>query len=631
MMFCQKAKCRAVPIILAAAIALIAQGMMGRQIGILESRFGDFVWQLLSNNDTPEQRIVVIDIDDKSVSKYGPWPWTRQTLTELLAKLREHGVAMRILDITFPAEKTGDEQFADELKKLPTIAAQVLAIDADESTNSGELQAGHDNQSCKNNVPRANAIIANAEKLKTASAGHITPRIDSDGTIRRLPAIICYGDKAYAALGLSAFAQAFSLPPTFDITPGIHWLDPDRFLQHPGILGFKLPVNRDIDIMIPWWTPRESIVSLSAKDVLEDRIPKDFLQGAWALIGGTAFGIGDTVPTPQGKAVSGLEVHMQLLTALLDDKIPYKPQGAVFIQVIWLLVTAFLLASYPRERRGINISKTLWIALLLIAITFILHVAALAKFKLWLPWVTNEIAILITAIFLLGQEYRQSKKESQLLYQNLSSYLPEHVAKQISRQRPIDSIDAHREQVIVLYADLRNFSAWCDQLPAEQVGAVLHSFYTLTDQVIRRHGGITEEYIGDAVMGVWRDGDNSVKALDAAKDLVAESEKWFGQDTNIDQLPPLAIGVGLEKGDAMIGSFGPSNRRAHTLLGKAVTTAIHLQTMTADLAHPILIGENAANPWSKHVAMQSLGRFLLKDSAQPIELFIPKIEGLVSR
>lgn len=620
-------KNRLTPFLLAAALTLAASVFWSEPFSSIESAVGDHLWQLMSASVNRERRVVVIDIDEASIARYGAWPWPRERTASLLKSLADMGVSLRVLDIAFPDAKPGDEVLAAELLRTPTVLAQVLAIGADEPVNMGLLQGGISSGICPDSFPEANGAIGNAPGLRAAGAGHITPRMSADGTIRYLPAIICYQDKGYPALALAAIAEGAGIAPEFSVFHGTRWLDPVATLRHPRLPGFSVPINEQGDILLPWWTSREGITSISAKDVMEGNVPAGYLQDAWVLLGATAFGMGDTVPTPQAGAVSGVEVHAQLMTALLDGRIPYRPRGAMLVQIGWAAFSALLLLGAGRFRGGvIQVYGPVLAGLLLIGATAVLHATFLWVGCLWLPWMSAVFFILSLVTLLTTQGYLSSRAEGALLYRNLSSYLPAHVARQIARQEPVSTLNAHHEQVIVLYADLRNFSAWCDQLPAEQAGALLHSFYTFASKIIHQEGGVVEEYVGDAVMGVWRTNDSDLRPLSAAKSIVATGERLFGAETGINSLPPLAIGIGIEQGEVLVGSFGPARRRVHALLGKTVTTAIHLQSMTGELSQPIVCGENVVKAWDGIVSMVSLGNFLLKDRQQPTELFVPEVE-----
>lgn len=625
MLYIRLFKSRYFAFVIASLITLIVNLSWPQPFITIEAAVGDQFWRLLARTSERERRVVIINIDDDSIAKYGAWPWSRERTTQLLKSLSEQGVSERIIDIAFPDTKSDDEQLAKELFKTPTVMAQVLALNADELVARGRLQGGLASELCTNLFPVANGYIGNAPELKAASAGHITPRIAQDGAIRYLPAMICYDNQVYPALALAALAQGAGVAPTFAVSWGDSWLGPEARLTHTVLDDFSIPINSQGDIMLPWWTARSAIISISAKDVIEGTIPAGYLQGAWAIIGGTAFGMADSVTTPQASAVSGVEVHAQLLTGLLDKRIPFKPRDAWLIQLIWIVLLAVLLNALARLRPAyMRAYAPAIFGLILIASTIVLSALLLWRLSLCVSWLPAVVFILIAQILLGAQNYLATKAEGDRLYRNLASYLPAHVAKKIAQLEPMSTLNARHEQVIVLYADLRNFSAWCNQLPAEQASAVLHSFYSFTDSIIYQHGGEVEEYVGDAVMAVWRDEQVDLKPLLAAQKIIAMGEQLFGAETGIDQLPPLAVGIGIEQGEVLVGSFGPARRRVHTLLGKTVTTAIRLQEMTGELSQPIICGEAIAKTWQEQTELLSLGRFLLLGLQQSSELFTPK-------
>ena len=614
------------PLLLAALLTVLISTLLQDALHNIESRVNDLSWQWMSEQQY-ERRLIVIDIDEASIARYGAWPWSRTQLATLSRRAAEQGVALQIFDMLFPQPKEGDEQLLLALQQTPTVLGQILAIDADQPVAIGLLQGGERTPQCKPQPPakllQANASIGNAAPFQKIAAGHITPSISEDGAVRKVPALICHQQRAYPALVFAALAKGVESEPHFRLEEGNGWLDPAYWLTHQALPGVAVPLDRQGQMVVPWWLSRQAIISVSALDLIEGNVSPDLLQGAWALIGATAFGIGDSVPTPQGGAVDGVEIHLQLLSALLDGTVPWQPQGALPLQWSWIIVLALLLGFAGRAHGRWKSYGTPLLGLLLIALTLFGYIKGLQMGYLQLPWGIALLYTLLAVMLITSYEYALSRKENQRLYQNLTSYLPAHAARKIAQHGPNSEIDAQHEELLILVADLRNFSSWCDQLPAQQVAAILHTFFTEVTQLIHQHGGTTEEYVGDAVMGVWRNRDNNQAALQVAQQITAMGEALFGEETGIDQLPPLAIGVGIEFGEVLTGSFGPARRRVHTIIGRTVTASIRLQEMTADLAYPVLIGENAAKQWQGKVKMESLDKFMLSGIQQPQELFIP--------
>ncbi len=613
----------------AALLTIVCAWLAPATLAQIEAQVDDYVWRLVGNNAELEQRIVVLDIDEKSVSRYGQWPWSRQRVSELAAKATKSGASMLIFDMVFPTKKEGDTALASTMAQRPTTLAQILAINADGATQVGQLTAGSADKACESVYPVANAVIANNQVLVNAvtSAGHITPNIDADGVVRDMPSIICYKGRSYPALALAALANGYAEPPVFKQVKNTPWWASSHSLQHQNsALALTVPVNEQGLIRLPWWLSKRSIVSVSAADLITGNVPNNILQGKWVIIGSTAFGAGDSIATPQAGIADGLEVHVQLISALLDNKIPFVPRIAHVFTLLMLLLMAALLYASSRVK-GLKVVYMPPLMGVLLSVSALgVHALALSSSAMLLPWVYGVIFATTSSVLMALLGYAASRQESDQLYSNLSSYLPSHAAKWIAFQQPVDVLEAKHEQVLVLHADLRNFSAWCNRLPAQQAGAILHAFYTLTGDIVQKMGGDIEEYRGDAITAVWRASEADKRALIAAQEIIARSEELLSYETKKDQVPPLAIGIGIEYGDVLAGAFGPSQRRTYTVIGKAVSTAMQLQALTADIAVPILIGEIAANQWLQDSQpegdnLESLGDFLLKDMQQPINVF----------
>jgi adenylate cyclase len=244
---------------------------------------------------------------------------------------------------------------------------------------------------------------------------------------------------------------------------------------------------------------------------------------------------------------------------------------------------------------------------------------------LWVGWAAPAVFTVLAGVLLAAAEYARARFERERLYGNLTSYLPEPVAAEIAFREPTGVIDAERREITVMFADIRNFSAYCEGRPPEEAAALLHAFFSTATRVVEAHGGLVEEFVGDAVLAIWNApaacAKHPGKALAAAVELQHETAPLFDRPPPAG-LEPLALGIGIETGSALVGSFGPARRRTHTVLGETVTVAVRLQGLTVDLAQPIVVGEQAASRLPKD-AVISLGSFLLEGLRAPREVYAP--------
>ena len=242
----------------------------------------------------------------------------------------------------------------------------------------------------------------------------------------------------------------------------------------------------------------------------------------------------------------------------------------------------------------------------------------LIEHYLWVGATLPATFATLTGMGLGAAELAITRHERELVYNNLASYLPRSTAAAIAFRVPASELDAKHVELVLLHADIRNFSAWCERRPAEESAGVLHLFFSLCAQTVEAHGGTIEEYVGDAVLASWPRMAEPQQILKAAHQIVHFAATLLPQPAP--DLEPLAVGVGIEQGRVLIGSFGPASRRNHTALGQAVTVAIRLQQLTAELAQGVLIGPIIAArlPRPTH---RSQGVFLLEGLSEPREVF----------
>jgi adenylate cyclase len=623
--------------VLFAGLCVLIVAALGPNVSrSIEERVGDTIWRTSAALALPEGRelrVIVVDIDEASIAKVGPWPWPRERLADLARELSARGAGMQIYDIVFPEPRPGDDALAAEIARSPVVLSQIFSLDPGTTPAIGSPQGALKPGSppCAVPLPEATGFIANAPAFASVhglAAGHITPRIAPDGAVRHLPALICFRDRVYPALGLAALVKAASADSAWTLAPGSGWLQPAWRLSHPALPGIVVPLDVNGDARLSYRVPRRAFVSISAADVLEGRAPADVLRGAWVLIGATAFGVGDAVPTPHGGAVAGVEVHGQFITSLLDGRVPYSPRGAA--ELLLLLAVAggavLLLSAHGRRLPALGLP----LVGVLLALAFLaLHAWLQLRQDVWLGWANPAAFCVLAGVMLAAAEHARVRFERERLYGNLSSYLPAPVAARIAFHEPTGAIDAQRAEITVLFADIRNFSAYCEGRPPEEAAALLHAFFTTAARVVEARGGLVEEFIGDAIMAVWNSpqpcSDHSAKALAAAHQLQAEADELFCQNPP-PGLEPLALGIGIETGNAMVGSFGPASRRTYTALGETVTVAARLQALTVDLAQPILLGEGAAARLGKDVAVP-LGSFLLEGLRTARMVYSPSLSG----
>lgn len=586
----------------------------------IDERSADLAWRLTAEHKD-ERRLIVVDIDEKSLRDIGPWPWPRATQAQLIEKLAQAGVSQQIHDVVFADARPDDQNLAAAVRQHQPVLSQVFALQQGGDVSGGQLAGALPWPGCPTPFGAASGYLANAPEVVTQAkhVGHITPRIAADGSVRHVPAVICFQGKSYPALSLAAIL-AGAQETDFALRRGTSWLDADWRLESAALAQGHIPLDANGDLRVSWRMHPDSLISVSASDILTGRVPKGLLDQAWVLVGSTAFGLHDAVATPFSGADAGLHVHAQIITALIDGRTPYQPRITPWLQALAALLGLVLLWALRHWRLPAHLIPV-W-ALGAAALLWLPHAWALTSQSLWFGWASPALFIMLSGLVLGILEHAQSRIDRDRLYAHLSSYLPEPVAAALALQSPSNAIKATEQQVTVLFADIRNFSAYVEARPPEEAAAVLHTFFSVATKVVESHGGVIESFQGDAVLAVWsgESGNHASHALQAAIGL-QESLQNCLPDPAPAGLEPLALGVGVETGRALVGSFGPASRRTHLVLGRTVTVASRLVDMTAELAHPILVGEGTVAQVGGGAKLVSMGTFLLEGMRVPHHVY----------
>jgi adenylate cyclase len=604
----------------------------------LEERAGDLAWRLGAEKKD-EQRLILVDIDERSQREVGPWPWPRATQARLMDQIAAAGASQQIFDVRFADPQPDDAALIRAVDQHRPVLAQIFALEQGSQALDGQLAGALDWAACPYPFGESvgylgsfAALVAPAPGRAPVTVGHITPRVAPDGFVRQQPAVICNQGKSYPALGLAAVMRGAG-EHSIALERGAGWLDAPWRLTAPNLAPGYVPLDSRGDIRVSWLLDPDSFISVSASDVLAGKLPPGLLSKAWVLVGSSAFGLNDSIATPFHGVASGLQVHAQLITALLDGRTPYTPVGAPAIQLLLVLAGASALVLLVRPRPAGKPRFPVY--LLPMAATgyglllWLGHALLLVRGAVWIGWLEPTLFLLAAGSAMGALAHAKSRWDRDRLYTHLSSYLPAPVAAALALQPPSSAIKAHTKQVSVMFADIRNFSAYCEARPPEEAAAVLHAFFSTASTVVQAQGGVIEAFQGDAIIAVWN-GDPvpdvpgetinySQRALQAAINLQAAMDGVL-PDPAPAGLEPLSLGIGVETGPAMTGSFGLASRRAHMVMGRTVTIASRLVDMTAELAHPILVGEGLAAQVGG-AGLESMGTFLLDGMRVPHHIY----------
>lgn len=611
-----------------------------------------------------DDRIVIVDIDEKSLAEQGRWPWGRDRLAHLMDKLFDrYQVRLVGFDVVFaePDVSSGikaldtmaggelranaaflgtlrtlrpqldyDARFAAALKGRKVILGYYMSS-IEGGKSSGALPAPA-------LPPEAFAIKpamithwqsfgANLPILQQAAAGagHFNPLVDFDGISRRVPLLVEYQGGYYESLALAMVRALHDFPPIMpgyadpnDSYAGLEWLD---LPAGKGLL--HMPVDENVAALIPYRGPQGSFPYVPATDVLNDRLPADSLKGKIVLVGTTAPGLMDLRATPVATAYPGVEVHANLIAGMLDGALKHKPAYLLAADILQVLVAGLLMIFLLPRLSPLKAT---------LAGLFIVLVLTTANFYLWqgsnlvMPFANAlTLVVLLYALDMSWGYFVESKTKRQLTGL-FGQYVPPELVEEMSRDPENYSMAGRKAELTVLFSDVRGFTTISEGLQPDQLATLMNEYLGAMTEIIRHHRGTLDKYIGDAIMAFWGapvgDPEHARHAVLGALGMM-ERLPELNKALVAKGWPALKIGIGVNTGIMTVGDMGSPVRQSYTVMGDAVNLGSRLEGITKQYGVAIIVGEGTREKLGDEFILRELDRVRVKGKAEPVGIYEP--------
>jgi adenylate cyclase len=620
-----------------------------------------------------DKRIVIVDIDGKSLTEFGRFPWSRNVHATLISQLVDrYKVAAVGYDISFPEPDTSSgynvleklsqtslkdvpvlRQRLDELKPMldydgvfagalagkPAILGFNLSPDQikgalpkplfSESDLNGRELLAYNAPGYEANVP----VLTRA----AAGAGSFSVVTDPDGIVRSAYLIQQVGDDYYPSLSLataSLYLKALAVKPLMTETAeelSQSQLDSGGFdaltILLPGRKQRVIPVGEAMSTVVQYrgrgGPHGGSFRYVSAADVMTGRAQADLLNGTVVLIGTTAPGLVDLRATPVNPEYPGVEIHANLIKSILDNRFKSRPYWAFVAEAGEILLVglalSFALAALSPLRASL-----LGTAALVAAVGFNYYMYSEQDLILNLAMLNIVILLVFVLNMIWGYffEVRRGKAVASLFGEYVA---PELVAEMVEDPDQYN-MEGESRELTVMFVDVRGFTTISEGLTPKALREYINLYLTAMSEDIRSaHQGTLDKYIGDAVMAFWGApvafDDHASRGV-ATSLLMQASAKRLNADFLTRGWPELKIGIGLNTGMMHVGDMGSNIRRAYTVMGDAVNLGSRLEGITKVYGVGIAVGEStrAAAP---EFTYRELDLVRVKGKNEPVAIFEP--------
>ncbi len=530
----------------------------------------------------PIAPIVIVTVDEATFHELNmQWPFRRALHAKLLDRISAGKPVAIALDLILDAPSSHGEADDRALGQAVARAGNVvLAVAVFEDFADGLLREG-------------STMPVPLIREGAAAVAAINTILDRDGHVRRTPQRVRVGNE---------------------------WVDGmdvvlARMLAARGVAVAPLP--RERDVLINFRGAPDTFTSTSYHRVIRGEVPADVFRDKIVYVGATSPVLHDVFPTAfaRGGNMPGVEVHANLLdTYVRGDALREIP---AWISTV-LAAAAGVLGGYLVVRlRALRASLALLLAWGVVAAT---TVVAFAWAHLWLRAMASGLALGLGFGATVVEHFIREQREKR----RLSQFFSPDVLRAVVRGRGEISLASSRRTLTVLFSDIRGFTPMSEKLEPEQVAEMLGEYLTEMTEVVFRHGGTVDKYIGDCVMALYNvPFENPDHAIQAVRTALEFQERTHAVSQRWEERVGVRIrnGVGINTGEAVVGTLGSRQRLEYTAVGDTVNLAARLESITKDYGAGIIISESTYAVVKGHFLTRELGAVTVKGKTRPVKIY----------
>ena len=613
-------------------------------------------------------RVRIGAIDEKSLDRFGQWPWSRARLAAIVDRLREMGAAVVALDVliaepdrTSPAAiaaslpaGSGFQNVKDELTKLPdpdqaladslsqmTSVVPFAYLEDDPHRTVPPLEKKYDIVAQRIDSTAAAEAASFAlgsdyyipslpllQKAATGIGAVNSGEPDPDGVIRQVPLVVQVKGVLYPTLATEALYRGLGGNTPFVKLAGA----PGAFSFGASTGAAKMRIGplifeptAKIQLVL-YDTGAQPDRYFSLADLFDPGFDPSRVANQIVLIGTTVEGLHDIRATPLDPVMPGVEIHAQIIEQLLSGKYLTRPDwadGAEFAAVIVFGVIVIVFAHRAGALAG------LLIALIALIGTFAVS-WSLFRGHGWLldplyPAGTSVVLVMAASTV----TFLRTEREKRFIRGAFSLYLSPEMVRQVAENPDRLKLGGENREITVMFTDIRGFTKLSEGLDPQALTHVINAFLTPMTKAIQDHHGTIDKYIGDCIMAFWnapldvpQHRREAVRTAVEMRRTLKQLNEQFAAEAQASGKTPVKIkaGVGLNTGIGCVGNMGSEQRLAYSALGDTVNTASRLESLSPAYFVDLVLSEETARDVADF-ALIELDQVKVKGKSVPIRIF----------
>ena len=603
----------------------------------LDNKLHDIMFTL--RGELPKNnKVVIIDIDNKSLSQIGQWPWSRDIVAKLIKNLTEANAGVIGLDMVFAETDRSSphllkQKFPNISQKLPNYDA-ILANTLRHSPVVGGFVFSEENTSedytplipavfiekgikDTHALKESKGIVSNVPSIQNAlySSGFFMIKTNEGGVIRSVPLISKYKNIIYPSL-------AFEMLRIYYGAKKVYIVGDDNGVAFIKIGQVTIPTENSGEFIVNFRGPKKHFDYISASDILQKKFNPRKIENKFVLIGTSAPGLKDLRYIPFDSTFPGVEVHANVIDNILQGDFIEKPFIAKLYNLlaIWVLVFGLMVIfAYITSWLIVPIAVSLFFLMinLLYEILF--------SYSLSLNFALPIMAFIFTLILSMGMDYffasRQREEAKRILGKKVSPSVMQHLIAHANE----GLIESKEVETTIFFSDIRGFTTISEDIgsPTKLI-EMLNTYMTPMTDTIIKHQGTIDKFIGDAIMAYW----NAPVAVKNHPDLALKTA--IEQIALLDKINIIVnkkfnvhieIGIGLHTGLVTAGDMGSEGRSDYTIIGDNVNLASRIESLTRFYGVDILISEETYTQLKEHYMIRFIDSVEVKGKRNAVRIY----------
>jgi adenylate cyclase len=565
---------------------------------------------LMLGEPVKSEQIVVANIGEKAIEKYGQWPFPREVHAKIISDIYSGGAGLVGSTILMPEpDRMGtDRVLADALKEYPVVLSQTLVEDCAKDIRpprrTGIAVVG-DGQPT-DFLPNYPCVLDNIPALQESAVGvGITSSLpETDGVTRRVPLLGISNGEYYPAFSLELLRVAAG-DPSYQAK-----------INQTGVEALRVPqfgtISTD-EYGRVFMNPNYQFSSVEIGQPIPD------LTGKIVILGVTAKGLANPIATSSGGQTPP-QVQASLLETLIKGDSVSIPNWVGLVDIVAFVVLSLLIIILSRVRYSI-----IWIGILLVGYAYA-PIYLFTHNKILFDISFNIVAALVIYLHIYTVKFISEYLQKQQIKKQFGTYLSPDLVAQLQRQPELLQLGGTEQELSIMFTDVRGFTTISEHYGKDVQGLtkIMNRYMTAMTKAILENRGTLDKYIGDAQMAFWNAPVNNAQhakdAVNTAFTMMKALEE-FNAEIKEEGIPAFGMGLGINTDTVVVGNMGSTQRFDYTCLGDGVNLAARLEGQSKPYGVKIVLGPKTASAVLDQYQVAELDLIAVKGKTEPARIF----------